>query len=121
GLLVALSLPAFQKAFSAAEDTDLRNELKQIALAYGNVATAKSRGPTNQQELSPYYENSGRINEAISSQQLTVIWGISANGLGSKTVVAYETQADRIGIRMVAMGDASVQTMDRQEFRAALK
>jgi type II secretory pathway pseudopilin PulG len=120
-ILVALLLPAVQRARQAADDTDIRNELRQIAVAYNNCAVAKKRGPQTQKELSPFYEDSTRINEDLEKGRITVIWGLSGQALDSHAMLAYETQADRIGNRMVSMGDASVQTMDQQEFNSARK
>ena len=42
--------------------------MRQIALAYRNFVESSpdKRGPKNQSELSPFYENSTRINGAAS-------------------------------------------------------
>jgi prepilin-type N-terminal cleavage/methylation domain-containing protein len=119
GILSALLLPAIRNAWVAADETDVRNELMQIAVAYNNFTVAMSRGPQTQKELSPFYENSNRINEDLETGRITVIWGISAPD--SHTILAYETSADRLGHRLVAMGDASVQTMDWQELKSTLR
>jgi len=108
----------------AADLTETRNDLMQIALAYNNFLadSVDKHGPKNQQELSPFYENSGRLNQALVEKRITVIWGIPALFMGdSKLIFAYETKPDRLGYRLVAMGDASVQTMDGQEFNPAQK
>jgi prepilin-type N-terminal cleavage/methylation domain-containing protein len=124
GLLSALLLPAVQRARQAADLTETRNDLKQIALAYNNFLadSVDKRGPKNQRELSPFYENNSRINQALIDKRITVVWGISAGFMGKSTIIlAYETNADRLGHRLVALGDASVQTMDGPEFSSALK
>jgi prepilin-type N-terminal cleavage/methylation domain-containing protein len=120
GILVALSLPALRKALNTAQDTDTRNDLRQLAVAYNNYWVAKKRAPNSQQQLSPFYENSGGINEAIDTGRITVIWGVAA-ATDSNPPLAYETQADRIGNRMVGMADGSVQTVNEAEFAAMLK
>ena len=114
-------MPAVQRARQAGDVTDIRNELRQIAVAYRNYLLGDKRGPKSQVDLSPLYENSSRINEDLDKRRITVIWRISDRNIDSKTILANETHADRLGRRLVAMGDASVQTMDEQEFKSALK
>src|SRR5438876_11769989 len=77
-ILVAMLMPAVQRARQAADDTDTRNELRQIALAYRNYLLGNKRGPQAQKDLSPLYENNGRINEDLDKRRLTVIWRVSA-------------------------------------------
>jgi type II secretory pathway pseudopilin PulG len=114
GIMIALLMPAAQRAWNTAYNTEARNDLRQIALAYRNY-TAKmvDVGPDSQEKLSPYYENSSRINEALDSKRITVIWNIPGHAIDSNTVLAYETHLNRLGHRLVAMGDATVQTRDK--------
>ena len=67
-------LSTLQRALNAAQDTDIRNQLNQIALAYNNYWATNERGPNSQQELSPFYENNSSINDAITKKRITVIW-----------------------------------------------
>jgi prepilin-type N-terminal cleavage/methylation domain-containing protein len=120
-ILFAMLLPAVQRARQAADDMDIRNDLKQIAVAYNNYAVAKNRGPKTAHDLSPFFENGNRINEQLATGRITVLWGIPPQFLDSYTILAYEAQVDRIGNRLVAMGDASVQTMNQQEFSSSQK
>ena len=114
GILIALLMPAVQRAWQAADNTESRNMLRQIALAYRNY-TAKQVdvGPERREYLSPYYENSSRINEALDAKLITIIWKIPGHAINSDTVLAYETHADRLGRYLVAMGDATVQTREK--------
>ena len=114
GIMAALLMPAVQRAWDAAYNTEARNDLRQIALAYRNY-TAKmvDHGPKAQKCLSPYYENSSRINEALDTKRITVIWNIPGHAINSDTVLAYETNLDRTGHRLVAMGDATIQTWEK--------
>lgn len=118
-LLIAISLPAFRGVWNRADDLDVQNDMKQLVLAYCNYAAANGRGPSNVQQIGPYYENNARITKAIESHQITVIWGLPA--LGPTTLVAYETKPDRIGNRLVAFSDGSVHTVADEEFAANLK
>jgi type II secretory pathway pseudopilin PulG len=121
-ILMAMLMPAVQRARKAANNTITMNDLRQIAVAYRNyVAKTRDRGPKKKEVLSPYYENSGRINEALDTKRITVIWDIPAHRIDSDTVLAYETNADGLGRRLVAMGDATVQTRDEHEFNSAIK
>ncbi|HWY88865.1 MAG TPA: type II secretion system protein [Gemmataceae bacterium] len=114
GIMVALLMPAVHRAWNTANNMDARDDLRQIALAYLNY-TAKmvDVGPDSQERLSPYYENSSRINEALDTKRITVIWNIPGHAIDSDTVLAYETHLDRLGHRLVAMGDATVRTRDK--------
>src|SRR5205823_341341 len=80
------------------EVTVVQNALRQLGLAYKHFEVEKNRGPKNQQELSPYYENNGEINEALTKKWLTFIWGASRQSLAehgdSNTILAYETDLD---------------------------
>jgi Tfp pilus assembly protein PilE len=116
-ILFALSMPALRSVWQANAETDTRNEMQQIVVAYCDYKTANENGPKTPKELSPFYENSSRINEDLDKGVINVIWGIPAKLLGSYTLVAYETSADRIGNRLVAMGDGSVHTLDEHELQ----
>ncbi len=108
-LLFALSLPAVRSVWRQAKEMDTMNEMQQIVVAYCNYASEHGHGPNAVIDFSSFYENSNRINKDIGKGRITVIWGIPGTLLGSDTVVAYETHTDRLGNRLVAMGDGSVQ------------
>ena len=120
--MTALLMPAVQRVWLTAKTTETQNDLRQIALAYKNFTASSpdKRGPKTQQEISPFYENSNRINAALDANQITVIWGIPNKDFKSYDLLAYETDADRAGNRLVAMCDASVCVMGEQGFKLAL-
>jgi type II secretory pathway pseudopilin PulG len=114
GIMVARLMPTVQWAWDAANNSETRNDLRQIALAYRNYgAKSKDVGPKDQEKLSPYYENSSSINEALNAKQITVRRGIPGRAIDSNTVLAYETHTDRAGRYLVAIGDASVQMREK--------
>src|SRR5438874_2601141 len=81
--------------------------------------------PKKQQELSSYYENNGQINEYLKNKWVTFIWGVRRQALdelgSSNTVLAYETDPDARGIRMVLFGDGSVDGLNEDAFQKAPK
>jgi predicted Zn finger-like uncharacterized protein len=107
------------------EVTVVQNTLRQLGVAYKNFEVSENRGPKNQKELGPYYENNGEINEYLSKKWVTFIWGAPRQSLtehgDSNTILAYETDADGQGIRMVLFGDGSVRGLDENEFSKAPK
>jgi predicted Zn finger-like uncharacterized protein len=107
------------------EVTKIQNALRQLGQAYRTFEVDKNRGPKSQQELGPYYQNISEINDAFTEKKLTFIWGASRQSLmengDSNTVLAYETDADYQGMRMVLFGDGSVRGLNEEEFRQAPK
>jgi hypothetical protein len=109
----------------AREVTAVQNTLRQLGIAYRNFEALENRGPKNQKELGPYYENNGEINESLTKKWITFIWGVPRANLAengaSNTVLAYETDADRQGVRMVLFGDGSVRGLNEEDFSKAPK
>jgi hypothetical protein len=106
------------------EGVQVRAMLQQLGVAYKNFEAEMNRGPKNQKEFSPYYENNTEMNEALSKGWITFIWGTprrSLIGEPSMTIIAYETDPDVHGIRLVLFGDGSVDGMTETEFAKAPK
>jgi predicted Zn finger-like uncharacterized protein len=107
------------------EGTVVRNTLRQLGIAYKQFEVENNRGPKNQKELGPYYQNVAEINEYLTKNWITFIWGASRQSLAengdSNTVLAYEPDPDRQGIRLVLFGDGSVRDLDENEFSKAPK
>jgi hypothetical protein len=106
------------------EGVQVRAMLHSLGLAYQKFETETNRGPRNQKELSPYYENNTETNEALSKGWITFIWGTPRRSLIenlSMTIIAYETDPDVQGIRLVLFGDGSVDGMNEAEFAKAPK
>ncbi len=107
------------------EVTEVQNVLRQLGVAYRNFEVSENRGPKNQQELSPYYENNGQINEYLKNKWVTFIYGVRRQAFdeqgASNTILAYETDPDARGIRMVLFGDGSVNGLNEQDFKTSPK
>jgi hypothetical protein len=106
------------------EVAEVRNVLKQLGLAYHSFDSTESRAPNSRKDLGPYYENNGRINEVLDKGEIVFLYGVRplqmAQGT-SNTILAYENIPDQAGIRIVLMGDGSVDQMDEATFRKAPK
>jgi hypothetical protein len=101
------------------------NDLKMIGVAYHNFCDTFKRGPADEKELAPYYENDARLSEALRSGRYVFLWGVSVEDIQADagttaTVLAYEADAPAKGGH-VLMADASVRSMTPQEFQAAPK
>jgi prepilin-type processing-associated H-X9-DG protein len=107
------------------EVTEIQNSLRQLGIAYKQFEVVENRGPKDQRELGPYYQNINPINEALKNKWITFIWRVPRQALAengdSNTVLAYETDADRQGIRMVLFGDGHVEGMNEEDFKKAPK
>ena len=107
------------------EVTEIQNSLRQLGIAYKQFEVVENRGPKDQKELGPYYQNINPINEALKNKWITFIWGVPRRALAengdSNTVLAYETDADRQGIRMVLFGDGHVDGLNEEDFKKAPK
>src|SRR5207302_1042083 len=103
----------------------IRSSLHQLGIAYKNFEVSENRGPKNQKELGPYYQNINEINEALTNKTFTFIWGAPRSSLtengASNTILAYETDPDGQGMRMVLFGDGHVTGLNEDEFKKAPK
>jgi len=108
----------------ARERTEIENNLRQLGIAYRQFEVDNNRGPKDQKELGPYYQNVATINDSLKNKWITFIWGVNRAGFSegtSNTILAYETDADRQGQRFALMGDGSVQNMDEETFKKTPK
>lgn len=108
----------------AAERAEVKNALRQLGLAFHQYCDTSRKGPQKWEDLAPYYEKNQQITEMLTTKYLTFLYGahISQMPQGtSNTVLAYETQLDQQGIRIVLMADGSVTFMNDVEFKAAPK
>ncbi len=95
-------------------------EIRQIALLYQEYMTTFNRAPRKLEDLEGFAQRDGqKLLKAIQDGYYTVVWNIPSPS--SRTVVAYETNADGNGQHFVVMGDASVQKMTDQELQTALE
>jgi ribosomal protein S27E len=103
---------------------DISMRLKQIGLAYMSwFDSGNTAGPKNTAELGKFYNNDAEINELIKSNKITIVWGISKDAFKADLgqAIAWETQADRNGIRLVLEALGAPLEMNEAEFQAAKK
>lgn len=101
-----------------------RNMMRQLGIAFAAHVAQKNRGPADQKQLSPFYENNAKINEYLSNKWVTFIWNANLRNMpkgASHTILAYESDADSSGIRIVLMASGSVEDMDEATFQQAAK
>jgi hypothetical protein len=102
----------------------VNNDMKQLGLAYHNFQGTYNRGPATVEELSPFFDNNAQIKEALQKGEYVFHWKLNLGAMtqgSSNTILAYEKDADAKGNRVVAMGDATVKTMNTADFQATLK
>ncbi|HEV3262830.1 MAG TPA: hypothetical protein VG013_38705 [Gemmataceae bacterium] len=103
------------------EKQKAQNDLNQIAQYYQLYNTENGRVP-NAKQLKDYIKqdpNASKLSKALDEGHLVL--NDSPPNLGARVVVAYEKEKDLRGNRVVVLADASVHTMDENEFQAALK
>jgi hypothetical protein len=110
----------------AAQRSQNRNDLMQIALAYTNYCDTYQKGPAKAEDLLPYIENNNLLLQKMKSDY-TIIWGVNLNDLKQfadkgtfETVLGYESAAPTAG-GLVVMCSGEVKNMTAAEFNAAPK
>jgi hypothetical protein len=100
------------------EMTDVRNNFKQLGLEFQNQATINGKGARDYKALGVGFANLP-LKEWIEKDWVKVVWSANLNILpngASNTALAWETDPDSQGFRIVLMCDTSVQTMDENTF-----
>jgi hypothetical protein len=103
---------------------DVSMQLKLIGLTYNDWYSAgKKIGPMNAAELGKAMQNSQSFVDLINSNKITVVWGIPKDAFFGDImqVIAWETQPDRNGIRIVLQAFGGPLEMNEAEFQAAKK
>jgi hypothetical protein len=105
------------------ERTEVQNNLKQLHIAYSLCVEDLKNGPAKQEELAKYYENNNEINEMLKSKWVTMIYGISGRKMRAEptALLAYETNADRTGQRVVLRCNGGIESLNEEEFKKAPK
>lgn len=104
------------------EISEVRNLMKQLGVAYHNFFDVHRRGPKDAKELAIFFDKNTRITQALNEKWIAFQWGahlLKMTEGTSRTIIAYETQADRNGQRVVLFGDASVTELNETEFAKA--
>jgi hypothetical protein len=102
---------------------EARRCLSKIGVALLGWYDRETRGPPDQFELSEYLEFDKRIGDLLMNKQLTIIWGLPRDRFVAKftQLVAYETEPDSNGIRVVLRMNGVVEEMNEAEFQDAPK
>jgi hypothetical protein len=106
------------------EITEVYNWFKQLGLSYQTVASASTsgNGPSSFKELTELHGTP--LKEWLEKNWIIVVWGarpLSQPGGASNTALAWETDADLQGNRVVLMCSGSVETMDEATFAKTAK
>jgi hypothetical protein len=105
-------------------EQEVKNNLRNLGIAYKNYVAEYGKGPADRKTLSPYYENNAGINEVIDKGWFKVAWKVGPRQMpdgAANTIIAYEPDADGRGNRWVLMGDGSVHSMGRDQFEKTPK
>jgi hypothetical protein len=106
------------------EAGEIMNTMKQLGLAYHNYFSETNRAPKTWEDLSPHYGRHKDLDDCLKNRWIVFYYNVTPQQMregSSKTILAYEADADNLGIRYCVMGDGSVQKMGEQEFNKAPK
>jgi hypothetical protein len=107
------------------EKVEVDHWFHQLGLAYQTAATANTngRGPANFKDLGREFANTP-LNEWFMKDWIKIVWSANLfnqpNG-SSNTALAWETDADSVGNRVVLMCDGSVVFLSEQAFQKTPK
>ncbi len=104
----------------APERVEVMQAMKNLYLAYTAYDLDKNKAAPNQEELAPYFNNNARIKEMLETRWITFHYGVRKDQMpqgSSNTLLAYETEGDRVGIRVVLFGDGTINTLGDAEFK----
>jgi predicted Zn finger-like uncharacterized protein len=100
---------------------ELENAMRQIGIAYTQFETERGKGPNGIEDLGI---QANAITNLLKDKTITFIWGANSKNFPegkSNTIIAYETDADSIGNRVILKGDGSVTTVDEATFQKTPK
>jgi hypothetical protein len=107
------------------EKVQVDNWFRQLGLAYQTAATVNTngRGPANFQELGREFAGTP-LSDWLAKNWIKIVWKANLsnqpNG-ASNTALAWETDADSLGNRVVLMCDGSIQFLSEQDFEKTAK
>ncbi len=97
----------------------VQNDLKQMALFYANYIAEHGKAPAKLEQFKDSIKREGRhLIKALEDGDYVLVLVRSP---GAETVLAYEKNPDFQGKHIVAMGDASVQTLTTADLQKKLK
>ncbi|MBM4069983.1 MAG: hypothetical protein FJ271_13680 [Planctomycetes bacterium] len=106
------------------EVSEVNNWFRQLGLAYHTVSTEtiSGAGPRDFAQLGREFANTP-LKEWHDKQWVVVVWNVRLPNVQQKssTALAWETDADGQGNRIVLMCDGSVQSLDEATFAKTAK
>ncbi len=104
------------------EGLEVQNMLKQLFIATRNFEAERNKFPASREELEPYYEKNGKINEALNDGYVVYLWKAKKQvDNPDQTILAWEGQADTQGNRYVLMVNGDTPLMGKADFEKAPK
>ena len=103
---------------------EVKNNMKQIGLAYHNYVSSNNKAPLKVQDLMQFLERSQPIEKMLTDGSIVFIYGVRIQDMPqgtSNTLIAYEKDADQKGFRVVLFGDGSVDMLPDDEFQTKPK
>jgi hypothetical protein len=103
---------------------EVKNNMKQIGLAYHNYVSSNNKAPLKMQDLMQFLERNASIEKMLSDGSVVFIYGVRLQDMTqgtSNTLIAYEKDADTRGFRVVLFGDGSVDMLPDDEFQTKTK
>jgi len=100
-------------------EQEVKNNLKNLAIAYHHYFTETNKGPTKASDLAPYYGKVPQITEALDKGWIVFFYKVTPFQMRegtSNTILAYERDPDALGMRWIVKGDGSVEKVSAQEF-----
>ncbi|HMF17960.1 MAG TPA: hypothetical protein VKE98_12175, partial [Gemmataceae bacterium] len=107
------------------EKVEVDNWFRQLGLAYQTAATVNTsgRGPASFQELGREFAGTA-LSDWLTKDWIKIVWKANLsnqpNG-ASNTALAWETDADSLGNRVVLMCDGSIQFLGEADFEKTAK
>jgi prepilin-type processing-associated H-X9-DG protein len=126
-IMSVILVPAVQRVRVAAEQMQRMNDLKQIGIAILNYMSAKGKGPSNLDDLSPYLLLGDTPMVRLQNGEIEVLWDLApltqqTDGTAN-VLTAWETRQDanKNGSRQVLYADGHVTWLTEDQFLTARK
>jgi hypothetical protein len=100
-------------------EQEIKNRLKNLGLAYHNYFNTNNKAPTSASDLAEYYGKDPSITEALEKGWIVFYYKVTPLQMRegtSNTILAYEAEPDRMGLRWILKADGSVEKLMPAEF-----
>lgn len=106
------------------EVSDGNNWFRQLGIAYqtASLDSSNGQGPLKFEQLGPNFASTP-LKEWYDKEWIKIVWGVRILNVQNKsdTALAWETDADSVGNRIVLMCDGSVQFIHESIFATTAK